>query len=73
VIADNGGLEMLSAPELATVGKELVIAGHPRLQMLDMTRLARVEGVRVEGNPKLAADVIEQLTSKSALDTPPAP
>jgi hypothetical protein len=73
VIADNGGLEMVSAPLLATVGKELVISGHPRLQMLEMARLARVEAVRVQGNPKLAPDVIEQLTSKSALDAPPAP
>jgi hypothetical protein len=76
VIADNGSLEMISAPMLATVGKELVIAGHAKLNLLEMSRLSAVEAVRIEGNPKLPPEVVEQLTSKSSLtkqETPPAP
>ncbi|HEY5946367.1 MAG TPA: hypothetical protein VIV40_12780 [Kofleriaceae bacterium] len=71
VISDNSSLEMISAPLLATVGKELVIAGHRNLTLVEMGKLTSVEAVRVEGNPKLAAEVVEQLTSKSALAHPP--
>lgn len=73
VIADNSGLEMISAPLLATVGKELVIAGHSRLNLLEMSHLTTVEALRIEGNPKLPPEVVEKLTSKSALDKPPTP
>lgn len=73
VISDNGGLEIINAPLLATVGKELVISGHRQLNLLEMRQLARVEAIRIEGNPKLPAEVVEQLTSKSALDRPPTP
>jgi hypothetical protein len=74
VIADNGSLEMLSAPLLATVGKDLVIAGHRKLNLLEVSRLSTVEAVRIEGNPAVPAEVVEQLTSKSALNRPtPAP
>lgn len=73
VIADNGGLELISAPLLATVGKELVIAGHAKLNLVELGRLSRVDAIRVEGNPQLAADVVETLTSKSALEKPPTP
>lgn len=73
VISDNGGLELINAPLLATVGKELVISGHPKLNLLEMPQLASVEAIRIEGNPKLPPDVVERLTSKSALDKPPTP
>ena len=73
VIADNGGLELVSAPRLATVGKELVIAGQRKLNLIEMSHLSSVEAIRIEGNPKLAPDVIEELTSKSSLDKPPTP
>jgi hypothetical protein len=73
VIADNGGLEMISAPLLATVGKELVIAGHRKLHLLEMSHVTSVETIRIEGNPKLAADVVDKLTSASAVkpESPP--
>jgi hypothetical protein len=74
VIADNGGLELISAPLLATVGKELVIAGHSKLSLLEMAHLTNVEATRIEGNPKLPPELVETLTSKSALAKPtPAP
>ena len=73
VITDNGGLEMISAPLLASVGKELVIAGHAKLNLLEMSHLTTVEAVRVENNPKLPPETVEQLTSKSALAKPPTP
>jgi hypothetical protein len=38
-----------------------------------MPQLVSVEAIRIEGNPKLPAEVVEQLTSKSALDKPPTP
>ena len=67
VVADNGSLELVSAPLLATVGKELVIAGQRQLDLLELSHLTAVEAVRIEGNPKLAPELVEQLTSKSAL------
>ncbi|HEY5924337.1 MAG TPA: hypothetical protein VIV11_21820 [Kofleriaceae bacterium] len=73
VLLDNGSLELVSAPLLAAIGKELVIAGHQKLTLLEMSQLATVEVTRVEGNPKLSAEVVERLTSKSALDKPPTP
>lgn len=76
VIADNGSLEMINAPTLANVGKELVIAGHGKLNLLEMSRLTTALAVRIENNPKLSVEVVEQLTSKSSLtkqETPPAP
>jgi hypothetical protein len=71
VITDNSGLELISAPLLASVGKELVIAGHAKLTLLEMARLTAVEATRIENNPKLPPEVVEKLTSKSALDNPP--
>ena len=73
VIADNSSLELISAQLLTGVGNELVIAGHPRLELVEMPRLGTVDAVRVERNPKLAADVVDKLTRKSALDSAPAP
>jgi hypothetical protein len=74
VIIDNASLELVSAPLLAGIGKELVIAGHAKLSLLEMAHLANVEAARIEGNPKLPADIVETLTSKAALNKPtPAP
>jgi hypothetical protein len=72
VIADNAALELISAPLLATVGKELMITGHAKLSLVEMAKLSNVEVARIERNPKLSAEVVETLTSKSAL-TKPAP
>lgn len=73
VVTDNGGLELVSAPRLGTIGNELVISGHPKLELLELSHLGRIEAVRIEGNPKLAPAVIEQLTGKSTLARPPTP
>ena len=73
VIADNGGLELISAPLLVTIGKELLITGHSKLTLLEMPQLTSVEATRIESNPKLSAEIVERLTSKSALDKAPTP
>jgi hypothetical protein len=73
VIADNGSLEMLSAPLLASVGKELVIAGHGKLNLVEVSHLTTVEAVRIEGNPAVPAEVVEQLRSKATLNRPEPP
>jgi len=74
VIADNSSLEMLTAPLLASVGKELVIAGHRKLNLVEVSHLATVEAVRIEGNPAVPAEVIDQLKSKATLNrSEPAP
>jgi hypothetical protein len=73
VIADNGSLELISAPLLVTVGKELVIAGQRKLELLEMPRVASVEAIRIEGNPKLPAEVIEKLTAASTVKPESSP
>lgn len=73
VIADNSSLELISASLLQTVGNELVIAGQTRLELVELPRLANAGAVRIEGNPKLPPDVVENLTRKSSLDSAPAP
>jgi hypothetical protein len=73
VITDNGHLELISAPLLQNVGKELVISGHSKLNLIEMGRLTSVETIRVEGNPKLSPELVEQLTSKSAIKNEPVP
>jgi hypothetical protein len=73
VLIDNAELELVSAPLLATVGKELVIAGHAKLTVLEVAHLTSVEATRIEANPKLPADVVQTLTSKSALNQPKSP
>lgn len=73
VITDNGGLEIASAPRLVTVGQELVLAGHPLLAQLDMSKLAKAGAVRIEANPKLPAEMVDQLARKSTLGQAPSP
>ncbi len=73
VITDNAALELVSASSLTTVGQELVIAGQGRLTLLEMGKLASAGAVRIERAPKLPAEVVDQLTRKSALAIPPSP
>lgn len=61
VITDNAALELIDASALVNVGKDLVIAGHPSLTLLELGKLTKSEGIRVEGAPKLPPDVVEQL------------
>jgi hypothetical protein len=65
VITDNHGLELVSAGTLTSIGGELVIVGHPKLNLLELPRLARMETIRVEGNPKITPDFVEQLRAKA--------
>jgi hypothetical protein len=61
VIADNNGLELISASALTSLGGELVIVDHPKLNLVELPRLARLQAVRLEDNPKLPPEVAEQL------------
>jgi hypothetical protein len=67
VITDNNSLELVTATLLVTIGQELVISGHPKLELLEMPRIARMETIRLETNPKLKPDTVEALTSKATV------
>ena len=70
VITDNNALELVTATLLTTIGQELVISGHPKLELLEMPRITRMETIRLEGNPKLKPETVENLTSKATLPSP---
>jgi hypothetical protein len=70
VITDNNALELLTATLLVSIGHELVIAGHPKLELLEMPRIARMETIRLERNPKLKPETVEALTSKATVTVP---
>jgi hypothetical protein len=70
VITDNNALELLTATLLVTIGHELVISGHPKLELLEMPRIARMETIRLERNPKLKPETVETLTSKATVTVP---
>lgn len=61
VIASNPGLELLSAGVLSKVGGELVIVDHPKLNLVELPRVSRLQAVRLENNPKLPAEVTDKL------------
>jgi len=71
VVTDNNGLELLSASTLQSIGGELVIVGHPKLNLLELPRLAKMQTMRVEGNPAIPADVVEELRNKASLSVGP--
>ena len=71
VVTDNNGLELLSASTLTQIGGELVIVGHPKLNLLELPRLVRMQTMRVEGNPAIPADVVETLRNKATLSVGP--
>lgn len=71
VVTDNNGLELLSASTLSEIGGELVIVGHPKLNLLELPRLAKMQTMRVEGNPSIPADVVETLRNKATLSVGP--
>ena len=66
VITDNRALELVTATLLSTVGQELVIAGQPQLNLLEMPRISHMEAIRLEANPKLPPEVEAELRSKVA-------
>ena len=65
VIANNNGLELVSAGALGSVGGELVIVDHPKLNLVELPRLAQVQAVRLENNPKLPEDVADKLRASA--------
>jgi len=67
VLSDNRALELVTAPELVSVGHEVVILDHPKLTLVQMGRLATAEAVRIEGNPKLPAEQVEDLRAKGMI------
>ena len=73
VITDNNALEMVTTTMLTDIGQELVIAGHPRLNLLEMPRIAHMQAIRLESNPKLPQDMVETLTSKADVNQTAAP
>lgn len=64
-ITDNADLEIVDAGELEAIGGALVIAGHPQLTLVELPKLERAASVRIEGSPKLGADVVEQLAKRA--------
>ena len=67
VVTDNHDLELIAAEELVSVGKALVIAGQPKLTLLEMGKLAHVESLRLDADPGLPPEVVEQLRAKPAI------
>lgn len=61
VIANNPALELISAGVLSSVGGELVIVDHPKLNLVELPRVRQLQAVRLENNPKLPAEVADQL------------
>ncbi|HSD90855.1 MAG TPA: hypothetical protein VLB44_25195 [Kofleriaceae bacterium] len=73
VITDNTSLEMLTTTMLTDIGQELVISGHPKLELLEMPRIAHMQTIRLESNPRLPPNAVEALTSKADVDQTAAP
>ena len=66
VITDNAAVELIEASELASIGQELVISGQPSLALLEMGKLVKRDGIRIERAPKLPPEVVEQLGKPTA-------
>lgn len=67
VVTGNHDLELIAAEELVSVGKALVIAGQPKLTLLEMGKLAHAETLRLDADPGLPPEVVEQLRAKTAI------
>jgi len=67
VVAQNSLLEVMDITELASVGKDLVVADNPSLTLIEGGKLEVVQEVRIEGNKKLPPDAADGLRVK----TPP--
>jgi hypothetical protein len=65
VIADNHQLELVDLTGLATVGKELAIIGHPRLTLVLARHLASAESLRLDDDPALPPEIVEQLRARA--------
>jgi hypothetical protein len=72
VITDNNALELITTTRLTDVGQELVVAGHPKLNLFEIPLIQHLQTIRLERVPKLPAEVVEALTSKAEVnETPP--
>lgn len=73
VITDNNALELITTSLLVEVGQELVVAGHPKLNLFEIPRIQHLQAIRLERVPMLPADIVEQLTSKAEVNETPPP
>jgi hypothetical protein len=73
VITDNNALELITTTRLVDVGQELVVAGHPKLNLFEIPLIRHVQTIRLERVPKLPPELVEQLTATAEVsETPPA-
>lgn len=70
-VTDNGTLELLTASSLVAVERELVVAGQPKLANLEVAHLAAADGVRLEDDPQLPAELVARLAKLPAALPPP--
>lgn len=61
VIAENHQLELVDVSSLATVGDELAIVGNPRLAHVEAHRLAHAGSLRIDDDPVLPAELVDEL------------
>ena len=71
VVTDNPKLELVTATELVQIDRELVIAGQPKLENLELAHLAAADGVRVDDDPKLPAELVQRLRELPPEPPPP--
>ena len=62
-ISDCAELEVVDAASLVTVGGELIVAGAPKLAVVDAPHLARIRLLRIDAAPKLPSEVVDRLTA----------
>jgi hypothetical protein len=65
VLVDNRALELVGAGELVSIGHELVILDNPKLYLVELGKLATVEAARIERDPKLPAELLDQVRQKA--------
>jgi len=61
LVTDNAALEAIDASALVSIGKELAITGAPVLVLVELGRLVKDTGIRLERVPALPEDVRERL------------
>jgi hypothetical protein len=64
-LTDNANLEALDLPALLAIDQELVIAGDPKLALIEASRLRRTGGIAVAAS-RLPAEVIDRLRTIAA-------
>ena len=65
VVTDNNALELITTTLLVDIGSELVVSGHPKLNLFEIPRIQHMQAVRLERVPKLPTDIVELLLSKA--------